>query len=331
ADVVVGSKTNSPLSIKTNNTTAMTLLPSGNVGIGTSTPVAGLQVEKEGAGSADGTLLLVNSANANFGGNATIAGIKSARGDAPTYALLNIQNSAGSKMYVRGDGNVGIGTSSPSNKLHLLETTVTPAIKSESSSSFSGIDFKNTGGTIPQEWIIGSDGTGVIGGGLAFYSQDSLKYRMVINSAGTVGIGTTTPSSSYVLYVNGAAGGTGSWNSVSDRRYKTSITPIDSSLTKISKLQGVYYDWDRAKWPKKNFPEGKQVGLIAQDVEKVIPEVVNTDKEGYKSLSYDKLTAVLIEAVKELKAQNQGQQEQVQKQQEEIALLKRNIELLEKK
>jgi hypothetical protein len=103
----------------------------------------------------------------------------------------------------------------------------------------------------------------------------------------------------------------------SDRRYKTSITPIDSSLSKVEKLQGVYYDWDRSKWPKKNFPEGKQVGLIAQEVEKVVPEVVNTDKEGCKSLSYDKLTAVLIEAVKELEQENE--------------LLKRRVDLLEQK
>jgi hypothetical protein len=87
----------------------------------------------------------------------------------------------------------------------------------------------------------------------------------------------------------------------------------------------VYYNWDRAKWPKKNFTEGKQVGLIAQEVEKVVPEVVNTDKEGYKSLSYDKLTAVLIEAVKEqqkeietLKSENSIKDKKIADQQQSI-------------
>ena len=53
-----------------------------------------------------------------------------------------------------------------------------------------------------------------------------------------------------------------------------------------------------------NFPGGKQVGFIAQEVEKVLPEVVSTDSEGYKSVSYDKFSAVLVEAVKELKKEN---------------------------
>jgi hypothetical protein len=100
---------------------------------------------------------------------------------------------------------------------------------------------------------------------------------------------------------------------------KKDIAPIDSSLSKVSKLQGVYYNWDRKKWPQKNFTEGKQIGLIAQEVEKVVPEVVNTDKEGYKSLSYDKLTAVLIEAMKE-------QQKEINSQKEMIVSLKKEVE-----
>jgi hypothetical protein len=105
---------------------------------------------------------------------------------------------------------------------------------------------------------------------------------------------------------------------------ETSIIPIDSSLSKVEKLQGVYYDWDRAKWPKKNFPEGKQVGLIAQDVEKVVPEVVNTDKEGYKSLSYDKLTAVLINAMKELEKKVEAQDSIIREQNSRIAVLEKH-------
>ena len=87
----------------------------------------------------------------------------------------------------------------------------------------------------------------------------------------------------------------------SDRRFKQNITPISSALDKVAKLQGVTFTWDRAAYPKRFFAEGVQVGLIAQDVETVIPEVVHTDKEGFKSIEYDKLTAVLIEAVKELR------------------------------
>ena len=93
----------------------------------------------------------------------------------------------------------------------------------------------------------------------------------------------------------------------SDRRFKQNIVPIASALDKVTKLQGVSFTWNRAAFPARNFSAGKEIGLIAQDVESVIPEVVLTDVEGYKSITYDKLTAVLIEAVKELKTQMNSQ------------------------
>jgi hypothetical protein len=90
----------------------------------------------------------------------------------------------------------------------------------------------------------------------------------------------------------------------SDRRFKQNITPLASALDKVAKLQGVTFTWNRAAFPTRNFPIGKEIGLIAQDVEPIIPEVVQTDADGYKSITYDKLTAMLIEAVKELKQKN---------------------------
>jgi len=93
----------------------------------------------------------------------------------------------------------------------------------------------------------------------------------------------------------------------SDRRFKRNITPIVSALEKVLKLQGVSFTWDRDAYPQRFFPEGTEVGFIAQDVESIVPEVVRTDKEGFKSISYDKLTAVLIEAVKDMKKQMNSQ------------------------
>jgi hypothetical protein len=89
----------------------------------------------------------------------------------------------------------------------------------------------------------------------------------------------------------------------SDARLKTGVSPIKGALEKVEKLQGVNYLWKPGARPGVKLPEGNQIGLIAQEVEKVVPEVVQTDKDGYKSLSYDKLTAVLIEAVKEQQKQ----------------------------
>lgn len=85
----------------------------------------------------------------------------------------------------------------------------------------------------------------------------------------------------------------------SDQRFKKNITPIKNALAKITALQGVNYDWKVAEFPTYEFGEQRQIGFIAQQVEKIFPEVVITDVDGYKSMAYDKLTAALVEAIKE--------------------------------
>ena len=110
--------------------------------------------------------------------------------------------------------------------------------------------------------------------------------------------------------------------SPSDRRWKKNIEPLGSCLEKVSDLQGVSYEWDMEAHPDSGFTPGRQIGLVAQDVEKVVPELVSEDKDGYKSVSYAKLTAVLVEAVKELKAENQQQKELLEQQQSEIQELR---------
>lgn len=89
----------------------------------------------------------------------------------------------------------------------------------------------------------------------------------------------------------------------SDERYKKLITPLSNSLSKVLSIEGVTYHWDRERFPNR-FDDTKQIGFIAQDLEATLPELVRTDAQGYKSVAYDKMTAVLVEAVKELKAEN---------------------------
>ena len=84
----------------------------------------------------------------------------------------------------------------------------------------------------------------------------------------------------------------------SDRRWKKSIKQLSGSLATIQQLDGVSYLWRRDEFPDRGFDDKRQVGLIAQDVEKVLPEVVKTDSQGYKSISYSNIVPVLIEALK---------------------------------
>jgi hypothetical protein len=136
-------------------------------------------------------------------------------------------------------------------------------------------------------------------------------------TAGSITIGGTPGSPMTTLDTSGdltAAGSitsggnissTGGTCCASDVRWKKNVAPLTDSLDKVAMLQGVSYNWRSDEFPEKHFTRDKQIGLVAQETEKVIPEIVKTDKDGYKSISYEKLTAVLVEAVKELKAENE--------------------------
>lgn len=87
----------------------------------------------------------------------------------------------------------------------------------------------------------------------------------------------------------------------SDGRLKTGITPLLDTLNKVIALRGVHFQWKRADESDSGSEssEGSEIGFIGQEVENVYPELVTTDEKGYLSLNYSRLTAVLVEAVKE--------------------------------
>jgi len=84
----------------------------------------------------------------------------------------------------------------------------------------------------------------------------------------------------------------------SDERLKDNLTPINNSLEKVGQLKGYEFDWN----DKQEVHSGHDVGVIAQEVEKVVPEIVETRKHnGYKAVKYEKLVPLLINAINELK------------------------------
>jgi hypothetical protein len=122
-------------------------------------------------------------------------------------------------------------------------------------------------------------------------------------------VGIPSNTSAQTLYVGGPINADGDVTAFysSDRRLKENIKPIENSLDKIKKLNGVTFDWikltEEEKGVKHQYNEGSDLGVIAQEVEEVLPELVKTRKSGYKAVDYQKLTAVLIEAVKEQQLQ----------------------------
>ena len=148
--------------------------------------------------------------------------------------------------------------------------------------------------------------------------------QFLIRASGGVGINLNDPGA-YLLAVNGPAYFNGNVTAhdflrFSDVRYKQNITTFDNALDAILKLRGVTYDWKRDT-SGMNFADGRQIGFIAQEVEKVLPELVRTDSKGYKSVAYADIVPVLVEAMK-------SQQKQQQADKAEIAELRAKLDVL---
>ena len=120
-----------------------------------------------------------------------------------------------------------------------------------------------------------------------------IKTSAGIHTLGSVGIGTTNPTSA--LQVAGTVSAQ-DFNTTSDQSLKTNIVTIEDALEKIELIRGVEFNWSKS-------PYAPSMGVIAQEVESVFPELVADTNP--KQVNYNGLIGVLIEAVKELKADNE--------------------------
>mgnify|MGYP003115245927 CR=1 FL=1 len=138
------------------------------------------------------------------------------------------------------------------------------------------------------------------GNSLMFYNtggQHNFQTGDIVVTAGALGVGTSTL---------GTAGLIRATNDVvafysSDKRLKDNVIKIGNPLDKLSQLNGYEFDWIVNQEIHPN--EGHDVGVIAQEVEKVIPEIVETRESGYKAVKYEKMVPLLIEAIKEQQTQ----------------------------
>lgn len=261
------------------------LIVNGNVGIGTSNPNYSLHVAgstgfrvQVGDNSVIKTRISANDLSAFDGSNN------------PSILYLNYDGGIVS-LVPNGSGNVGIGTAGPGRKLE---------VDFSNTDDGGGIRLRNTasGGKMWGLTIAATGDINSVPAGSLYLREDSVGgVKFLVNPNGNVGIGTIDPGG-YRLYVNGTAYSTGGWQS-SDLRFKDNIKPIESPLDKILSIEGVAFDWKRDEFKDKGFPEGRHYGVIAQRVEKVLPEVVREGPGGEKSVSYTEIVPVLIEAIKE--------------------------------
>jgi hypothetical protein len=338
-----------------NNTEKMRITSAGNVGIGTASPAASLDVI--GASGTEQFRIGNTTGGTDFGitvtENATTI-INSAEG--ATGRGIQFQSGGSNTMLINSAGNVGIGTASPSAPLTITSNASgdNTRLIGRAADGFSFLTFRNNADTTTNGNIGVSDSQNMI-----FYT--STTERMRITSAGDVMIGNALSpvSSRGELRIGGNSAGSRismgisgtnysalvtdsggnvylvnefndsaikllminfnngvylsqsatSWTSNSDERLKNINGTIENAVDKLMTLRAVNYSWKNDENQKEN------LGLIAQDVEKVFPEVIDSntltnldenedaDKTEYLGVRYQELVPVLIKAIQELKTE----------------------------
>lgn len=135
--------------------------------------------------------------------------------------------------------------------------------------------------------------------------------QFLIRASGGVGIGTNSPGA-FLLAVNGAAAkpGGGSWSNFSDRRLKHDIIPIAEEggmLERLLALKGYTFEYNEDAIRNRLALPGRQIGLIAQEVQRVFPEWVDSDQDGYLYITERGTTAIMVEALRELRAEKDAE------------------------
>jgi hypothetical protein len=262
----------------------------------------------------------------------------------PLFMIGNGISDAARKnaLMVLKNGRTGINTNTPLARLHIVGDGTSGATSSQVTANTTMIVEDNGINYIQLFNPVGS-AAGILSGtdissnrsALLFNADSSVSIRaggglvrLFVDNNGNTGVGTTTPSQKLHVIGNILASGT---ITPSDIRYKKDIEQIEQPLEKIDEIRGVTYKLKTDEFPESGFTEETQAGVIAQEVEAVLPEVVVTNKDGYKGVDYSKMVPLLIEGIKELKKQNEEQQKKIDQQDAINKMLIKKIEKLEKK
>lgn len=304
-DASTGSETvsSTPLTLTSGAPTNSVFVASnGKVGFRTGTPVLDLHVttsdtpahrlEQTNAGGFTAQTWDIAGNEANFFVRDVTSGSRlpfRIRPGAPT-----------SSIDIAASGNVGIGTASPQGTLHSKGQFV---FFDDSTGAISGGLYANSLGANPfTMWSGAGDfrlGTGVTNRTVGTGFAERLR---ILNSNGRVGIGTSAPDQ--LLSVNGDASkvGGGSWQSFSDERLKKIKGNFNSGLKAVMQLQPLRYEYlrDNAVGIKS---EGEHIGFGAQAVQKVIPEAVTANDNGYLMVNNDPIIWTMLNAIKEQQQQ----------------------------
>ena len=319
-------------------------LDGDNIGIGTSSPTEALDVN--GNIRSRGGDFILNGRGGGFGngsssGRALVDGGDAINGLYGGGLIINFENDYGrtliqSPLDVGGavtanngttssqlaGGNYGVYGSSTAN--YGIRGEISGAAHTNGYFGVAGKDIVS--GNLG---LLGGPFSGVVGQN---YVNSGKGVFGITTVAGGFGVyGDANGTTAFAVYANGKAGGATNWNGSSDARFKTNVATLTNALDTVLNLRGVNFDWKRDSFPDRHFPEGRQVGFIAQELEKFLPEVVSRDAQDYRAVAYGSVVPVLVEAIKAQQKQIEELKAQIKQrdgEQKDIAELKRQVAAL---
>ncbi len=243
-----------------------------------------LSVDTTGVASVSGSQTLTNK---------TISGASNTLSNIANASLTNSSVTVTAGTGLSGGGAVSLGSSVTLTNAGVTSNVAGTGISV--SGATGAVTITNTGVTsaVAGTGVGVSAGTGAvtISIGQAVATSSNVQFNSLgVGMAASATTGRIDATNDIVAY------------SSSDRRFKDNIKPIEKPLEKISKISGNTFDWKEENKIEHGY-EGNDVGVIAQEIEAVLPQLVQTRESGYKAVKYDKLVALLIEGIKEQQIQ----------------------------
>jgi len=288
----------------------MRITSAGNVGIGTTTPSSSAGWTPTLVLNATSAALIIKGINGqenSFGSSDSLyidcLGSSTASNNNIIFRTSNTNSnfSATERMRITSTGTVGIGVTpsawSQFTALQLGGNTYNAIATSNNylniaaNSYFDGSNFRYISSSFSTRYQQ-SDGTHIwyIAGSGTAGNTVSYSAPLMIATSGNLLVGTQSDNGER-LYVSGAIRATGSITANSDIRLKSNITKIENALEKVGQISGYTYNT--------TYDDKRHGGVIAQEMQKVFPEIVNTGNDGLMGVEYGNISALLIEAIKE--------------------------------